>query len=133
MKGRVYLMFLFVFLATSSSLAKKGLVDAEKKVRKEIGILTSNLRLTPEQSSKIESILLSAQKMQEETLKKPNESREVLDKKKIRKDKKKLKAEKDQKIIALLSPEQEVRYKQYQLEQTEKPKNNARKKKQKGL
>jgi hypothetical protein len=126
-------VFLLVFLATGSCLAKKDLVDAEKKVRKEMGILTRKLSLTPVQTSKIELILLNAQKMLEVSSKRANESGEVLDKKKIRQDKKRLKSENDHKIIALLSSEQGVVYKQYKLEQAEKSKDSAKKKKQKGV
>lgn len=113
---KLLVLALVAFMAIGSGIAQQR--DPAVRLQREIEGLTAALGLSADEVAKITPIVTEAQKKQIEAFSKMRESGEM-DREKMREEITKMRAETDNELKAILTPEQGVKLDAYRAKQAE--------------
>ena len=103
------LIVAIAILTLGSGFAQPERIDPAARLQREIDNLTTELGLSKEQVAKIQPIVGEAQKKQAEVFAKMREGGGNMDREKMRDERMKMMSETDQKLKAVITPEQAVK------------------------
>ncbi len=116
---KLLLIALVAFMALGTAFGQREQRDPAARLQKEIDNLTTELSLSKEQVAQVTPIISENQKKQGELFAKMREGGGNIDREQMRDERMKMRAETDQKLKAVLTPDQFMKLKAYRKKQME--------------
>jgi periplasmic protein CpxP/Spy len=116
---KLLLVVLVALMTIGNGFAQRERLDPAARLQKEIDNLTTELSLSKEQVAQVTPIIGENQKKQGELFAKIREGGGNIDREQMRDERMKMRAETDQKLKAVLTPDQFLKLKAYRKKQME--------------
>ena len=116
---KLVLIIAVVILAVGSLFEQPERTESSTRLQREIDNLKTELGISKDQDAKITSIIGQTQKKQAEAFAKLREGTGNIDRDKMREERIKMMSETDQKLKAVITPEQGVKLEAYRKKQAE--------------